>query len=615
MLLRILLLLFLLCDTAHAQPLVALDREAGMIPLHGRMEWLIDAGGRLHPDGAAAATTWKVLRGSPNAGFTTDAVWLRFKVLQATDARSWRLELRNTLLEDVRLYQRDSNGVWQVQLSGRNVQHNAWPLDTRSPTFRLDLPPGRHELMLRLASRSSLSTSLRLWEAERFYASARDEALVWGGYFGLYGLVILIQFLFWQWTRESLSGWYVPYAALNFLGILMTVGYPQNFLGLSADIVTLVLGIAICAVLYVSIRFSSVLLELGENMPRLNQLVLKGAAAVSILTSLLVAVGQYAVGVAASQIVTLALIMIMSAASIILLRRGHVPARFYLLAFGVFYMGILIRYLRNLGWLEPGIVTDYSIQVGSVLHMIVMCLFIVYRYNGLRVALRVEQAARQEQRDFVAMVSHELRTPLAIIGTSVQRLAAHLDAPVEKSLKRCANIWAATRRMTDLMDNYLTAERMDSSEQSMRLRRCDLSGLFKELVSEWPEDRIRLTVRSLPDDFACDPDMLQVALRNLIANAIRHSPDDTAIDVMVRGNGYGGVTVHIVNRGEEIPADERPLLFQKYYRGRASRGKTGAGLGLFLVKKIIEAHGGRVEVHCDSGVITFKAWVPALPTS
>lgn len=581
-----------------------------MIPLHGRMAWLVDDGARLQVQDAEASTGWKALAGSPNAGFTSDAVWLRFEVILAPDAPSWRLELRNTLLEDVRFFQRDAAGEWRMQEAGRNVKHSAWPLDTRSPTFRLDLPPGRHEVMLRLSSRSSLSTGLRLWEAERFYASARDDAFLWGGYFGLYGLVILIQFLFWQWTRESLSGWYVPYAALNFLGILMTMGYLQNALDWNSDLATPILGISICAVVYVSTRFSSVLLELDQVMPRLNRFLLWGAAAVSVVTSSLVLGGEYAAGVGTSQVVSMTLILLLSGVSIVLMRRGHVAARFYLIAFGIFYLGILIRYLRNLGWLDPGIVTDYSIQVGSVLHMIVMCLFIVYRYNTLRIALRVEQAARQEQRDFVAMVSHELRTPLAIIGTSARQLAAHLDAPVEKSLKRCANITTASRRMADLMDNYLTVERMDSSDRSIRLQRCDLPRFFNELVSEWPEDRIQLTTQALPESFACDPDMLQVAFRNLIANAIRHSATDTGIDVIVRGNRHG-LTVRVVNRGENIPTEELPLLFQKYYRGRAARGKTGAGLGLFLVKKIVDAHGGRVEVQSELGSTTFKVLLPA----
>lgn len=424
--------------------------------------------------------------------------------------------------------------------------------------------------------------------------------------------MIFIQFWFWKWTKESLSGWYVPYAALNFLGILMTMGYLQNALDWNSDLTTPILGISICAVVFVSTRFSSVLLGLDQVMPRFNRFLLRGAAAVSIVTSLLVLTGEYAAGVGTSQIVSMIWIFLLSGASVVLVQRGHVPARFYLIAFGIFYLGILIRYLRNLGWLEPGLVTDYSIQVGSVLHMIVMCLFIVYRYKVLRLALSVEQAARQEQRDFVAMVSHELRTPLAIIGTSAQQLAAHLHAPVEKSLRRCANIMAATRRMVDLMDNYLTAERMDSSERSIHIRRCDMPSFFKELVSEWPEDRIKLIAKALPEDFACDPDMLQVAFRNLITNAIRHSHANTAIDIRVRGKGRDGLVVRVVNQGENIPLDERALLFQKYYRGRAARGKTGAGLGLFLVKKIVDAHGGQVEVQCSSGTTTFTVSLPAL---
>lgn len=598
------------CGIIQAQPLVVLERQSGAIALDGRMDWLRDAGAQWTPEDAAAATGWQRLPSSPNAGFTKDAIWLRFTVQKPDDDRSWRLQVDNALIEYVDLYRRGAGGHWEGQHAGRAQLHSQWPLDTRSPVFALELPVGEHTFLLRLATRNSLSTSVRLWEAERFYAGAQHEALLWGFYFGLYGLVILIQFLFWYWTREPLSGWYVLYAGLNCFSMLMTMGYLQNALDWSARYAIPALSLSICVSIYIGTQFTVVVLDLRRYMPRLHQFLVRGATAASITTSVMVLAGFMGPGTVSAQLVSIVWMLVLFWATVVMLvRRGDMAERFLLLAFTVFFLGILIRYLRNLSILSAGPLTDYSVQVGSVVHMIVMCVFIAYRYNALRIALQVEKTARQEQRDFVALVSHEFRTPLAIIDTSAQQLATHLDAPAEKSRKRCANIQAATRRMTNLMDNYLTVERMGNYEQAMQTRPSDIDALLADVAAEWPEGRVSLRANPLPANFVCDPDMLRVALRNLISNADRHAAPGTIIELVAR-HLRNTLHLRVTNTGEPIPRDELPHLFQKYHRGRAARGRPGAGLGLFLVHQIVQAHGGRITVKSASGRTSFKIWLP-----
>lgn len=599
------------CGAVQAQPVAWLDPQSNAIALDGQMEWLRDPGARWTPQEAAAAEGWQALRGSPNAGFTEDAIWLRLRLAQPADGAPWRLQVDNTLIEQVHLLLRGADGAWHTQQAGRSVRHSDWPLDTRSPVFRLDLPAGTHEFMLRLATRNSLSTSIHLWQAERFYARAQAESLLWGVYFGIYGFVILIQFLFWKWTREALSGWYVLCAGLNCFSMLMTMGYLQNALDMSGRLAVPLLSLSICASIYVGSKFTATVLDLHRHMPRLNALLLRGGAAVGGVCGLLVVGGAIGLGTGIAQAVSIVWMLALAWATVVLLlRRGEMAERFLLVAFGIFFLGILLRYMRNLGWLPAGPLTDNSVQVGSVLHMIVMCVFIVYRYNALRIALQVEQAARQEQRDFVALVSHEFRTPLAIIDTSAQQLSTHLDAPHEKSLKRCANIQAAAQRMTDLMDNYLTLERMGHFEHALQARPCELRSLLTDLAAEWPEGRIRLLTHLLPAEFACDPDMLRVALRNLISNADRHAAPGTLIELSAQGLPNGHLRLRVSNTGETIPSDELPLLFQKYHRGRSVRGQPGAGLGLFLVERIVKAHAGRITVRSHSGTTSFQIALP-----
>jgi signal transduction histidine kinase len=199
------------------------------------------------------------------------------------------------------------------------------------------------------------------------------------------------------------------------------------------------------------------------------------------------------------------------------------------------------------------------------------------------------------------MVSHEFRTPLAIINSSVHHVEESLGATQDKSRARCGNIKKSARRMTDLMDEYLSLDRMEGETQSLRLAACDVSEVVAGVVAEWPPKLIVLTEADLPKTLLCDWKLLQVALRNLIANGLRHSPEGEALHLRVCGESGGGVRIEVRDTGSGIPNEEIARLFQKYFRGRSALNKPGAGLGLYLVERIAHLHGGTVSVESSQG--------------
>lgn len=612
--LMLLLLWIGLASQVLAQPQelspIRLEANGMSISREGRTQWLEDRDGTLSPTQALTAPGWQTLRGELNFGFTRSAIWLHLKVERVSDAEQWRIEVNNALFKEVRLYSQGTDGDWQEQRAGRAIAHSQWPLQTRSPVFALNLPKGTHTLLLRVESVNALSAAIRLWEAERFQAAALREYMGWGVYFGLYGLVILIQLLFWSWTRETLSGWYVPYALSNFIGMLFTPGFPQNALDVDMTLANYILGLSICIALAVGTKFSLLQLELDKAMPRLSRILASTASLITMITSALVLSGRYGLGVSVAQLASLAWMTLTAGIAGALMFRGHRPARWFLTAFSIFYIGIGIRYLRNLGVLEPSALTDYSVQVGSIVHMVVMCLFIVYRYNTLKMALQIEQKARREQREFVAMVSHEYRTPLAIIARSSEQLAANLDAAPEKSLSRCTNIQTAVKRMEDLLDKHLSAERLDEDTQQIQRSRWNPLDLLEDLAADWPEQRISLVLDALPTQIDGDRGLIEVALRNLLTNADRHAQPGSVIEVNAKMMSGQQLSISVTNQGDTVPDDELPHLFKKYFRGRQSRLQAGAGLGLFIVLRVAQLHGGSVQVTSEAGVTRFMLLLP-----
>ena len=668
---RFLLALLLFFSTFHplavhaAPPMpapLALPGTGQQVSANGHLLLLRDPGAVLTPEAAWAATDWRALPGAVSAGYTDDTIWLLLEVQRAVDApEEWVLRFSNAVLDNVRLYRRDGKGQWRVQEAGAAVVRDDWPVDARQVVFPLRLKAGTAERWLvRLESKKSMSTELSLWPRAVFDESSRREYLYYGLQFGTYLLLILFHVFFWRMTREAQSGWYLLYVCTSATTEAFTIAIPQQIFDMPNWLSDPILGLSLCMSLAVGTRFSFMQLDLPELFPRLTRALTGISCAMAVAGASLVLRGKYGAGVLTVQYTALPLIVFFVGMASWLAWRGHRSARAFLLIFGIFYAGAVISFLRNMGLLPPNFVTNHAATLGAFVHMMLMSLRLNRRYAGLRrakdqaqaeavravralnerleeqvalrtaalqqeiawrvtleaelrTALEVETRTREEQQDFVAMVSHEFHTPLAIINTTAQQIARNPAAAWEKTLQRCQNLREASGRMTALVDEYLSADRMETSAATFRAQSCDPRKLVEAVLAEWPEGRVEALMSGLPAQLQCDPGLLRVALRNLLSNADRHAPQALAIRVLAAGHGDGGLQVTVSNTGDSLPADEIPRLFQKYFRGRIAQHKPGAGLGLYLVQRIAQLHGGNVTLDNAGidGTISFSLRVPA----
>lgn len=651
----------LLPAAGWAQAPLLLSAGAGQLSGSGHFTWLRDPSGQLGPEAAFASAAWRDLPGMVRAGYTADAVWLRLEVNRQPEApNEWMLSFTNALLDDVRLYRPDGAGGWTAQYSGEDVGRSHWKVDSHRVALpvRLDAA-GPETWLIRLQSKNAMSTGIDVWPQAVFHDYTRREALYYGLYFGCYLLLILFHAFFWHMTREPQSGWYLLYVSMAAAIELLTVAIPQQLFDLSVGLSDPLLGVVMSFSLTVGVRFSSAQLGLAAHWPRLSRTILQLAIATSITSALLVVSGHYGLGAQLIQPMSMGMILLFVGLALYLLRRGDPAARFFLLVFGIYYAGVIVSYLRNLAFLPPNGWTNNAAAVGTMLHMILMSLRLNSRYDGLRRekaaaqaealqamnllnenlerevdkrttalvqeisrrkvleqelrdALEVEKRTNEEQHDFVAMVSHEFRTPLAIINTTAQLIAKNLNAPRDKTLTRCQNLRNATQRMSTLVDEYLTSDLMETGSTPFRPRRFDLPALLDDILKEWPATRVRLALGQIPSRFVGDASLLRVAVRNLLANADRHAPPDSQVTLQVEGQPDGSLRLVVNNSGKPIPAEEVPRLFQKYFRGRLAQHRPGAGLGLYLVRRIAQMHGGEIalEERGDNGGITFAITLP-----
>ena len=220
------------------------------------------------------------------------------------------------------------------------------------------------------------------------------------------------------------------------------------------------------------------------------------------------------------------------------------------------------------------------------------------------------------QRQFIQEASHELRNPLAVIRTNLEVTLAD-PASTNEDLRHTAEVVdRATERMSRLVDDLLLYARNETP--ALEHERIDAASLVREAAEEFQtpaEARgLHLVWSAAPElDVVGDRNALRQALANLLANATRLAPTGSTVGVRAGREGPW-VWLAVDDQGPGIAAEDQAAVFQRFWRGYPS-GDTGdrrSGLGLTIVRQVVQAHGGEVKLVSAPGVgSTFALWLPA----
>lgn len=230
-------------------------------------------------------------------------------------------------------------------------------------------------------------------------------------------------------------------------------------------------------------------------------------------------------------------------------------------------------------------------------------------FNNMADSLERSEELRNE---FIANVSHELKTPMTTIAGFADGI---LDGTIPKDQedKYLATIADETRRLSRLVRHMLSLSRMKSEGSDLTKRRdFDLNELIiRTLLSfDGRTEEKHLDVQlQLPEDHmtvTADPDSITQVLYNLLDNAVKFAAEGTEITISLWKQG-GRAFVSVKNRGETIPPDDLPLIFDRFHKSDRSRSldRDGVGLGLYLVKSILDAHNEDIAVTSRDGLTDF----------
>lgn len=242
----------------------------------------------------------------------------------------------------------------------------------------------------------------------------------------------------------------------------------------------------------------------------------------------------------------------------------------------------------------------------------------------IAVSARRAQALARQQLEFVAAVSHELRTPVAVIHSAAGNLADGVIGDPARVKRYGATIQTEARRLGETVERVLQLAGLGSG-RPLPTAPVSVAGLVHDAVQQSSLDAERAGVDvhvQIADDLPAilgDAGTVQSAVQNLVGNAIKYAGDDRWVQVRATSSGSTRereVRIAVEDHGPGLDADERQLVFEPFYRGRTAVANQiqGSGLGLSLVRRIADAHGGRVEVTTEVGRgSTFTICLPAAP--
>jgi two-component system, OmpR family, sensor kinase len=222
--------------------------------------------------------------------------------------------------------------------------------------------------------------------------------------------------------------------------------------------------------------------------------------------------------------------------------------------------------------------------------------------------LAEEQRLTLLQRNFISMASHEFRTPLAIIDGHTQRLISRCDRVTTEELgARARKVKNMVRRMTQLIDNLIGSARLIDGpiELYYHPRQVDLKWLLRDscqLQRELTPDAQILEPVDAAQQLIVygDASLLSQLFCNLLSNAVKYSPQGARIEVAAAQED-AQVIVSIKDHGMGIPEGERERVFERYYRGSNTSGIGGSGVGLSLVRSIVDLHKGSISLDSSEG--------------
>ena len=616
--LAVLALAFVCCE-AISKPL-ALTPATSNADLSAHLSYLRDPGGLLSLDDIAVpALRGAFLAGDKNLNFglTRDTVWLRVEVQRTADAPTeWWLEVAPAHIGELTMYLigGDGNkGIVKPAKAGILFPFSNREFKARYGTFRVDLKTVEpYVIYLKLRSTNPVNVRASLWQPISYVENSVSVNILLGIYYGAFLVIFSLCMMLWRVRRAQTDFWWIIYIAAEGLMMCRMNGLDSRYIFPDAPFMIFLMGIAVLTIMiFASARFSihAFSLEPGKNKYSYRAAIWIGNLAVCIgLIRIFDTSVELTVAVF---LLALALCLLNCFLSWRFLCSGHPSAVYYFI--GIWFMtgGAMLVLARNFGFIPAYQIVDYIWQLNLVIHtgLISLGIVLMHRESTEEQARAASYQADAEanlnlsvmRKHLVSLVSHEFRNALAMVNVSMHAINKTMNLPPDVA-ERHKNIIRIHRQMRRVIDDFLTEERIEGAALKVSYKKTEIRSLIEEVVSFGKllgnNHSISFDLSEVPEFLYIDSGILRLILTNLVDNAVKYSAPGGNV-LLAASYERNMLKISVTDDGIGMTPHSVSQLFERHFK--ADLQSDGMGIGLYMVKTMLDAHGGDIHVASTLG--------------
>ena len=594
-------------------------------------------------------------------GYSSEPVWLAFDVVRQDHSVSprWVLEVGPSALDRVEAWIRTPQGIRYLGRAGDQRPAEETPVLALKPTFVVDFGDElKATLLVRIQTTSTQVGLVRLISNQVYPSEQAKEGGLLGLIFTVSGVLLALALSRAWVAREPSSLLWAAYifctaslwAVLDGLAYRFVDWDNTQTINLLVSSLTL-LSWGLMAT-FVSSMFEFRLIR--EWIPK--------AIWGSFITVVSLGLPSILMGwVAINSVVAVGLVMYLPLVVLGLIyqiAQGRSMSVWHGPWMMVYFAFLVWHVLATRGWIPYSYISFYGWQVAGVTSLISMHWAMIHRARSalqardlermrllaeisnknheledrvaertrsLATALNDMERAEAEQRQLLSMASHEFRTPAAMIKASLESLAMLKDQTPPMVQQRLSNMVLASDRMVLLANGLIQQDRLREHSLRPQLKAMDLCDLVQSVASHYPSSAaIEWNCPHTPLRMTADPILLSIAIYNLVDNALRyqpalaHTPVRVVLNLRRGDQGLPGewAVVRVSDVGPGVPDEDKARLFVRFESGQTRPDRAPSGLGLSIVARVAQVHGGRVSVSDNSPVGTvFELVLPLEGTS
>lgn len=551
-------------------------------------------------------------------GYTRDTHWVRLVLAPNLTHEPLILTIGVPNLDEVTLFERGPGSGWTSSLSGDRLPYAARPWQSQQIGFQLADQQGASRpragnvieaqpIYLRVRTTGTSAMLVNVAPASQVYSDQARMGVIHALFYALMITALTVAVGLYVYSGDGILLWFVASQSVYTLMTVSFAGYISVILPMTpthqlTSVLTIASGLF-------NTLFHLQLLHRFEPA-RAMQRIGKAVVAIQIASLLLNLLYDDLASLAISMVLTNFFMLFLAVMAYTARTSAHLSLRSLRAVYTVYGLSIVIWILPAVGIGPSGRLSIYAVLVQGLVNLVLVLSMLGFLAVRTRAAVQAAQARlavlNQEaeiqaqsalaQRNLTWMLAHEVATSLSIIRLAVSK------EPL--SPRNATRIDRAVSGLDHVMQHCLDAGRIHAGKWQPTPSRCDLVAVVNAALSQFETDGHTIVLQLPPQaPIYSDPDLVRLTFAHIIDNALKYAPTGTKIELVLDA-GPMGYRFAVQNRHGAGGPPDVGRVFTKFYRDDRVLAQRGTGLGLFIVREVVNALGGRVDMAVSNGVVT-----------